>query len=94
MDSRDLDGLIRLGEDWSLQLKVRFDSDDQLAAELCAFANSEGGRILVGVSDNGEIVGVDQQQKQNLNQDISNACSQKVDPPISVTTKTSCLVTS
>ena len=40
MDSRDLDGLIRLGEDWSLQLKVRFDSDDRLQPT-CAFANSE-----------------------------------------------------
>lgn len=87
MDSRKLYDLVELGEDSSLQLKVRFDSVDQLAAELCAFSNSEGGQILVGVSDNGDIIGLDQRQVQKLNQDISNACSQKIDPPISVTTK-------
>ena len=44
---------------------------DQLVAELRAFSNSEGGTILVGVSDSGEIVGLDQLQVQKLNQDIS-----------------------
>jgi len=87
MDLKDLHEVIGRGEDSSLQLKVRFDSVDQLAAELCAFSNSEGGRILVGVSDNGDIVGLDRSQMQKLNQDISNACSQKIDPPISVTTE-------
>lgn len=52
-----------------------------------AFSNSEGGTILVGVSDSGVIVGLDRLQVQRLNQDISNACSQKIDPPISVATK-------
>jgi predicted HTH transcriptional regulator len=84
---KNLHELIERGEDSFLQLKVRFDSVDQLAAELCAFSNSEGGKILVGVSDHGDIVGLDQQQLQKLNQDISSACSQKIDPPISVTTK-------
>ncbi len=87
MDSRDLYEVIKRGEDSSVQFKMQFNSVDQLAAELCAFSNSEGGRIIVGVSDNGDLIGLDQQQVQKLNQDISNACSQKIDPPISVTTR-------
>ena len=53
MDVRELNELIRRGEDSFLQFKVKFDRVDQLAAELCAFSNSEGGRILVGVTDYG-----------------------------------------
>jgi ATP-dependent DNA helicase RecG len=87
VEAKMLDKLIRRGEDSTLQFKVRFDSVDQLVAELCAFSNSECGTILVGVSDSGEIVGLDQLQVQKLNQDISNACSQQIDPPISVLTK-------
>jgi len=48
-------------------------------------ANTQGGMILVGVSDNGEITGVENLQR--LNQMISNACSQKTEPPLSVITE-------
>ena len=86
MDVRGLNELIRRGDDSCLQCKLKFDSVDQLTAELCAFSNSEGRRVLVGVTDLGDIIGLDRKQLQKLNQDISNACSQKVDPPISVVT--------
>lgn len=48
-------------------------------------ANSEGGEIFVGVSDAGEIIGV--KDVKRLNQLISNACSQKIEPPLSVITE-------
>ena len=56
-----------------------------MAAEICAFANTEGGQILVGVSDSGEIVGVEDLNR--LNQLISNAGSSKLEPPLSVLTE-------
>ena len=76
--------IIKRGEDSQTQFKFRFDSVDALAAEISAMANSKGGIILVGVSDTGESLGVDDDRR--LNQMISNACSQKIDPPLSVTT--------
>ena len=56
---------IRLGEDSFLELKevkfaggkVRGPSQDGLADELAAFANSGGGQLFIGVNDDGSILG-------------------------------------
>lgn len=85
MDCAELLRIIKKGEDSKTQFKARIDSIDALAAELCAFANTEGGFILVGVSDRGELIGVDDVNK--LNQMISNAASAKLEPPLSVFTE-------
>jgi ATP-dependent DNA helicase RecG len=59
MDCRKLLQIIKKGEDSKTQFKVKIDSVNGLTAEIGAFANTEGGRIIIGVSDNGEIVGID-----------------------------------
>lgn len=58
-----------------------------MAAEICAFANSEGGFILVGVRDDGSIEGLNPEEVRVLNQQVSNVCSQKIDPPIAAITE-------
>ncbi|VVB91085.1 Putative DNA-binding domain protein [uncultured archaeon] len=88
MDTLELIELIEKGEDSKTQFKERFDSIDSLAAEICAFSNSNGGNILVGVSDDGGIIGLLIEDVKKLNQWASNACSQKIDPQVSVTTQT------
>lgn len=88
MDSLEMLELIEKGEDSQTQFKERFDSIDSLAAEICAFSNSKGGNILVGVSDDGGIIGLSIENVKKLNQWVSNACSQKIDPQVSVTTQT------
>lgn len=87
MDTLELLELIEKGEDSQTQFKERFDSIDSLAAEICAFSNSNGGNILVGVSDDGEIIGLSIEDIKKLNQWVSNACSHKIDPQVSVTTQ-------
>lgn len=87
MDTLELLELIEKGEDSQTQFKERFDSIDSLAAEICAFSNSNGGNILVGVSDDGDIIGLSTEDIRKLNQWVSNACSQKIDPQVSVTTQ-------
>ena len=77
--------IISRGEDSKTQLKRQFSSIDALAAEIAAMLNSDGGQIIVGISDSGEIIGIKDLRK--LNQWISNACSQKIEPPASVTTE-------
>jgi len=84
MTNDELLKIIAGGEDSRTQFKLKFDNIDKLSAEIAAMANSEGGTILVGVSDEGEIVGVEDLQK--LNQWVSNAASQKILPPIQVIT--------
>lgn len=86
MDTLELLELIEKGEDSQTQFKERFESIDSLAAEICAFSNSNGGNIIVGVSDDGEIIGLDKEEVHKLNEWVSSTCSQKIDPPVNVTT--------
>jgi len=53
----DIIKLISQGEGYNTEFKEGPDKD--LAAEVCAFANASGGRIFIGVNDQGKIVGTD-----------------------------------
>jgi len=66
------------GEDSRLQFKTDIRNEDALAAEMVAFSNSKGGRILIGVTDAGGLPGVPRTDVGRINQLISNAASQHV----------------
>jgi len=87
MDTLELLELIEMGEDSQTQFKERFESIDALAAEICAFSNSNGGNLIVGVSDDGDITGLEKDEIHKLNEWVSNTCSQKIDPQVNVTTQ-------
>ena len=88
MDIRQLKDRLQAGEDSGHQFKETFTSIDHLAVEVSAFANSQGGTIIVGVNDHGEVTGLDGEDIRKLNQWISNATAQKIEPPIFVSTQT------
>jgi predicted HTH transcriptional regulator len=50
---------IREGEHQQQDFKFRIDDSKKIARTLVAFANTDGGRLLIGVKDNGKIAGVD-----------------------------------
>ncbi len=87
MKKEELYNIIEAGEDSRNQFKLLVNSPDALAAEIAAFANTNGGRIMVGIKNNGRIIGLEYQEVDRLNQMISNVCSQKISPPISVETE-------
>ena len=58
-----------------------------LAAEMAAFANSEGGTIFLGVADDGSLAGLSRADVKRLNQLIGNAASQHVRSPLAVQTE-------
>src|SRR5690554_2315486 len=87
MDVIELLEVIETGEDSKTQFKEIFTSPDALAAEIAAFANTQGGRIFVGVSDNGDIAGLTREGVKSLNQMVSSVCSQKIEPPLPVKTE-------
>ncbi len=87
MKIADLRKLIARGEDSRLQFKKDVNNADSLAAEMVAFSNSEGGRILIGVGNDGKIIGLSRSDVERVNQLISNAASQHVRSPISPLTQ-------
>lgn len=83
----DLKEQIALGEDSRRQFKVDVRNAESLASEMAAFANAEGGVILIGVSDKGEAMGLSKEDVGRINQLISNAASQLVRSPLTVQTR-------
>ena len=57
-DKRYLLNLIGEGEHQQQDFKYRVDDARKLARSVSAFANTDGGRLLIGVRDNGQIAGV------------------------------------
>lgn len=50
--------LIRQGEHQELDFKHSITDSKKIARSIAAFANTDGGKLLVGVKDNGSIAGV------------------------------------
>ncbi|MFW6240389.1 MAG: RNA-binding domain-containing protein, partial [Thermodesulfobacteriota bacterium] len=87
MDLAELQKLAQRGEDSRSQFKANIRNADSFAAEMVAFSNGEGGRIFIGVTDSGELVGVPRSDVGPLNQLIGNAASQHIRSPISPITE-------
>jgi ATP-dependent DNA helicase RecG len=71
--------ILEKGEGYKLEFKESFDK--KIDKEMVAFANSSGGKIILGVADDNEIKGItlDNQLKSRI-QDIARNCQ----PPIEI----------
>lgn len=58
LSEHDLLSCTSRGEGTRIEFKRRLPRDDRAARTLCAFANTRGGLLLVGVTDRGRIHGV------------------------------------
>jgi len=87
MKPGELKEIIKKGEDSRTQFKLTITSPDQLASDLVAFSNSNGGVILVGVNDKGKVIGLTPDEIRKINQLISNVSSQNVKNPINPVTE-------
>ncbi|MBL7127623.1 MAG: putative DNA binding domain-containing protein [Ignavibacteria bacterium] len=87
MEALELIDIISRGEDSKHQLKRNFTNPDSLAAEMVAFSNSDGGMIIIGVDDIGNITGLLSDDIRRLNQLISNTATNNVKNPINVRTE-------
>jgi ATP-dependent DNA helicase RecG len=79
MNKKQLRDIVVLGEGFTTEFKRAGTSN--LGREICAFANATGGVILIGVTDSGEMVGVDDHNR--LKSEIQ-AIARSADPPIAV----------
>src|SRR5262252_781491 len=88
MTSTGLNTLLARGESLHTEFKQWPVHPDDLAAAITAFANTDGGSILLGVADNGQVVGVADNDRDRAAQTIDNVAFQNVQPPVTVVLET------
>lgn len=80
MRRQQLREIINDGETQTVEFKRKFTPEVKIAKEIVAFANSQGGYLLIGVDDDKTIVGV-KSEKEEVGF-IESVCSYYIDPPI------------
>ena len=79
MTRKALADLVALGEGFTTEFKRAGTSG--LGREICAFANATGGTILIGVTNDGDVVGVDD---HNDLKSAVQSIARTAEPPIAV----------
>jgi ATP-dependent DNA helicase RecG len=79
MTPTELAELLRNGEDSALEFKRDDVPNHELARELVAFLNLEGGTVLLGIEDDGGISGT---TRPRLDEWVSELCRTKIEPPV------------
>jgi len=79
-----LKSYIREGEHQTQDFKFRVDDAKKIARTLAAFANTDGGRLLIGVKDNGKVVGVNPEEEFHV---IQGAASLYCKPELALKTQ-------
>ena len=79
MKSRTLLDLIAEGEHQQQDFKYEISSVSKIAHSISAFANTDGGRLLIGVRDNGKIAGVRSEEEMYM---IDAAATSYCIPPV------------
>lgn len=67
------------GEHLQQDFKYAINDSKKIARSLAAFANTEGGRLLVGVKDNGKISGVSSEEEFYM---VESAATRYCKPPV------------
>jgi len=74
----DLAALIAGGEDSFTEFKSAETTPKDLAKELCAFLNADGGRVLIGVEDDQTVTGMGGWEEEK----VMNVARHLIDPPV------------
>ena len=72
--------LIQQGESKTLELKSRLPQHDQLAKTIVAFANTSGGKLVLGVDDQRQVVGVAEDDLFTLQDQITSIIHDRCAP--------------
>lgn len=73
--------LVRAGEGPRVEFKASLPEDQhRFLDSVIAFANTNGETVLIGVGDNGEVLGI-KEKSEDIRMTITNWVSDKCDPP-------------
>jgi len=81
---KSIKDLIAEGEHQQLDFKFEISDSRKIARSLVAFANTNGGRLLVGVKDNGAIAGVRSEEEYYM---VEAAAALYCKPEVKFTTR-------
>ena len=87
MIEKDILELIKAGEGINIEFKESKTSPTKdVYQTICAFLNRIGGYILLGVKDNGQIVGINPEYISKIKKEIVTSANnpQKINPPVSL----------
>ena len=84
-DTQYIQQLVSEGEHGHQDFKFEISDARKIARSLSAFANTEGGRLLVGVKDNGKIAGIRSEEEIYM---IEAAATMYCQPQVEVETQT------
>ncbi len=84
MEPEELIEIILKGEDSNYEFKSNISHGSNLVKEVIAFSNSQGGVILIGLNDDGEIEGLSSDDIKWLNQLLPNLASDNIRPSITL----------
>jgi len=76
-----LDEYIQQGEHQQQDFKKTVSNATKIAKTICAFANGQGGRLLIGVDDEGEIQPVEVEEEMYM---VHLAATEYCRPPVMV----------
>ncbi len=82
MTHDDLKRLAALGEGTRLEFKHRVPRADRIAREIIALANTDGGAVLLGVDDDGTVVGLKDADEELFA--LDDALDTRIEPPLEV----------
>lgn len=80
MSKLELSRLVRGGEDSYLELKVRLSNSEKIAQGMVALANTDGGIIIFGVSDQLRVEGV--ADAYEVRDEVVRICREDIVPPL------------
>lgn len=78
---------IYLGKDSAIEFKRELPERKEFSDEMAAFANASGGVILIGVEDNGDIVGIDREHLDGAEKTVVEICQDSIAPPVHIVTE-------
>jgi len=79
MEPKEILEIIRDGEGQSVEFKASFSTD--VGNTICSFANTAGGVILLGISDDGKIKGVPDKVEEQV-ASLAHSCKPSIYPKI------------
>lgn len=86
MNESQLKERIKRGEDFHTEFKETLSDKNKIIKEIVGFANTDGGQLIFGVTDAGEITGIE--KVDETMRIIDDLAYQRCEPPITIVQET------